>query len=119
MGKLPSDIRDRLLDADKRFLHEQLSREHYGVIVVNGKTARDWVAKAEIVSWSVVQTLAGPPTATIVVGDAVVASLHWMVVQPAEPARCEAAPAGARRSAADSWVRRSLEPVVRSIARSE
>ena len=68
-GKLPSEVRDRLLDADKGFLREQLAREHYAVVVVNGKTAMDWVAKAGIVSWSAVQTLAGPPTATIVVGD--------------------------------------------------
>lgn len=68
-GKLSDVAQARLLTDDRPFLSEQLQAEHYRVVVVNGRTALDWVSRAGIVKWQEVGRLTGPPTARLYVGD--------------------------------------------------
>ncbi len=68
-SELDDVARARLLSLDRAFLTRQLSREHYLVIVVNGRTALQWVERAGIAKWRHHARLAGPPPADLVVGD--------------------------------------------------
>lgn len=60
--------RTRLLAGDKEFLKTQVRHEGYRLIVVAGRTAMDWVARAGLVRWRRVATLSQEPTATFFVG---------------------------------------------------
>lgn len=68
-GQLPDAARSRLLAADCQFLIRQFRSEHYRVVLVNGRTAIEWVERAGLVRWRPVGQLAGPPTATLFVGQ--------------------------------------------------
>jgi hypothetical protein len=67
---LDDTTRSRLLDADLPFLHQQLTGGGWRVVVVNGGTVMDWVARAELVPWTDIARLAGPPSARVCVGEA-------------------------------------------------
>lgn len=68
-GQLGEAARSRLLAADCQFLIRQFRSENYRVVLVNGRTAMDWVERARLVRWRAVSHLAGPPPATLYVGD--------------------------------------------------
>lgn len=68
-GKLSDVARARLLADDRPFLVQQLRSEHYLVVVVNGRTALDWISFAGLAKWQEVARLAGPPSASVYVGD--------------------------------------------------
>jgi hypothetical protein len=69
-GGLDSAVRVRLLDADTAFLSRQLIDGGYRLVVVNGRTAMDWVERAGLVAWHEERRLTGPPSARVCIGDA-------------------------------------------------
>jgi hypothetical protein len=68
-GRLDTTVRTRLLKADVPFLEQQLTRGGWRVVVVNGRTVMNWVAEAGLLRWEEVARLAGPPTASVCIGD--------------------------------------------------
>ena len=67
--KLAPQVQARLLSADRSFLIEQLKHEGFETVVVNGRTALEWVRKAGIVRWEEVARLEVKPTTRFYVGD--------------------------------------------------
>ena len=70
-GKLSDLERARLLADDRPFLMQQLRAEHYQVVLVNGRTALQWVSLAGLAKWQEVARLSGPPAASVYLGDTV------------------------------------------------
>ena len=68
-GQLDEVQRAQLLADDHPFLVQQLQAEHYRVVVVNGRTALQWVERAGLTRWREVRRLAGPPAAFLYAGD--------------------------------------------------
>ncbi len=66
---LDEAARQRLLSSDRTFLIKQLRHEGYRLVVVAGRTAMAWIAKAGLVSWKPVARLDQAPAATLFVGQ--------------------------------------------------
>jgi hypothetical protein len=64
-GRLNDQVRGSLLADDRSFLIRQLQNEQYRVILVNGRTAMDWVQRAGLVKWREIRRLAGPPPTVV------------------------------------------------------
>lgn len=105
-GELGDVARARLLADDRSFLMQQLRAEHYKVVVVNGRTALQWVSRAGLTKWQDLARLTGPPTATVCVGDtSTPLFVGWSCNLQSQP--------GAMRHADD------IADIVKTLARNE
>lgn len=66
---LDDSVRASLLEEDNPFLVRQLRREHYRLVVVNGRTVIKWTQRAGVAVWRKIGHLLGPPSADLFVSD--------------------------------------------------